>query len=90
MRLDMGKVDHFLEFANRPYFYWDVAYGTRVLKLDSGGKLSVPVVIRAVTRSTVVKQNQSFYEEEGSHPLSRSTLFKMLDVRAASQQRYKT
>ena len=30
-RLDMGKVDHFLEFANRPYFYQDVANGSRIL-----------------------------------------------------------
>lgn len=34
--LDMAKVNHFLEFANRPYFYQDVAYGSRVLTLDSG------------------------------------------------------
>ena len=33
----MGKVDHVLEFANRPYFHQDVAYGSRILKLDSGG-----------------------------------------------------
>jgi len=33
--LDIGKVDHFLEFANRPHFYQDVAYGSRILKLDS-------------------------------------------------------
>ena len=38
-RLDMGKVDHFLEFANRPYFYQDVAYGSQILKLDSGEKI---------------------------------------------------
>ena len=34
-RLDIGKVDHFLEFANRPHFYQDVAYGSRIPKLDS-------------------------------------------------------
>ena len=31
VRFDMGKV----EFANRPYFHQDVAYGSRILKLDS-------------------------------------------------------
>ena len=87
--LDMEKVDHFLEFGNRPYFYQDVAYGTRVLKLDSEEKICMPNVIRTVTRSTMVKQYQSFCEEEGFNPLSRSTLFKILDVREASQRRYK-
>lgn len=78
--LDMGKVDHFLEFANRPYFYHDVAYGSRILELP------MPNVVRTVTRSTMVKQYQSFSEEEGFNPLSRSTLFKILDVREASQR----
>ena len=86
-RLDMGKVDHFLEFANRPYFYQDVAYGSRILKLDSGEKIRMPNVVRTVTRSTMVKQYQSFCEEESFNPLSRSTLFKILDVREASQRR---
>ena len=86
-RLDMGKVDHFLEFANRPYFYQDVAYGSRILKLDSGEKIPMPNVVRTVTRSTMVKQYQSFCEEERFNPLSRSTLLKILDVREASQRR---
>ncbi|KAL9969858.1 hypothetical protein ACROYT_G022126 [Oculina patagonica] len=87
VRLDMAKVDHFLEFANRPYFYQDVAYGSRVLNLDSGEKIPMPNIIRTVTRSTMVKQYQSFCEEENFNPLRRSTLFKILDVRQASQRR---
>lgn len=87
VRLDMAKLDHFLEFANRPYFYQDVAYGSRILKLDSGERIPMPNVIRTVTRSTMVKQYQSFCEEENFTPLSRSTLFKILDVREASQRR---
>ncbi|KAL9961192.1 hypothetical protein ACROYT_G030092 [Oculina patagonica] len=86
VRLVMAKEDHFLEFANRPYFYQDVAYGSRVLKLDSGEKIPMPNVIRTVTRSTMVKQYQSFCEEENFNPLSWSTLFKISDVRQASQR----
>ena len=82
-RLDMGKVDYFLEFANRPYFFQDVAYGSRILKLDSGEKIPMPNVVRTVTRSTMVTQYQSF-------PFSRSTLFKILDVIEASQRRLDT
>ena len=87
VRLDMVKVAHFLEFANRPYIYKDVAYGSRKLTLDTGEKISMPNVIRTVTRSTMVHQYQSFCEEECFTPLSRSTLFKILDVREASQRR---
>ena len=41
-----------------------VAYGSRILKLDSGEKIPMPNVVRRVTRSTMVKQYQSFCEEE--------------------------
>ena len=34
--MNMVKVDHFIEFANRPYFHQDVSFGDQVLKLDSG------------------------------------------------------
>lgn len=39
VRLPAAKVDHLLDFINRPYFYQDVAFGTRKLKLESGEKL---------------------------------------------------
>ena len=35
VRLDMGKVDHFVEFTNRPYFYQDVSYGSKIITLDN-------------------------------------------------------
>ena len=46
IRLPMAKVDHFIDFVNRPYFYQDVAYGTRVIKLETGEKLAMPNVVR--------------------------------------------
>ena len=55
-RLPMDKVDHFLDFVNRPYFYQDVAFGTRKLKLSNGDTVSMPNVIRTVTRSTMISQ----------------------------------
>jgi uncharacterized protein YggL (DUF469 family) len=53
VRLNKVQVDHFIDFINRPYFYQDVAYGTRTLNMDSGAKLKMPNVIRTVTRSTM-------------------------------------
>ena len=56
--LNKAKVDHFVEFSNRPYFYQDVSYGTRVLKLQSGERLTMPNVIRTVTKSALISEYQ--------------------------------
>ncbi len=56
VRIDKTKLDHFLEFVNRPYFYQDVSYGTRKLKLDNGETITMPNIIRTVTRSTIIAQ----------------------------------
>ena len=87
VRLDTTLVDHFVDFINRPYFYQDVAFGTRKLKLDNGEEVTMPNVVRTVTRSTMISQYLMFCEEEMVVPLSRATLFRILEVREASQQR---
>lgn len=87
VRIDMSKVDHFIEFINRPYFYQDVSFGTKLLKLDSGETIEMPNVVRTVTRSTMISQYIQFCQEEKCEPLSRSTLFKILEVREASQRK---
>ncbi|KAK3745380.1 hypothetical protein QZH41_001418 [Actinostola sp. cb2023] len=87
VRLPMSKVDHFIDFINRPYFYQDVAYGTRVLKLDSGEKVTMPNVVRTVTRSTMIYQYLQYCSEDNFLPLCRRTLFKILEVREASQRK---
>ena len=55
-RIDLSKLNHFLTFADQPYFYQDVSYGTRMLKLESGEQIMMPNVVRTVTRSTVIEQ----------------------------------
>ena len=87
VRLDVTLVDHFIDFINRPYFYQDVAFGTQKLKLNNGQEVLIPIVIRTVTRSTMISQYLMFCEEEQVVPLSRATLFRILEVREASQQR---
>ncbi len=83
----MGKVDHFIEFTNRPYFYHDVAYGTRKITLDSGSKITMPNVVRNVTKSTIIAQYLKYCKEQDVEPLSRRTLFRILDVREGSQRK---
>ena len=87
VRLDVTLVDHFIDFINRPYFYQDVAFGTQKLKLNNGQEVLIPNVIRTVTRSAMISQYLMFCEEEQVVPLSRATLFRILEVREASQQR---
>ena len=55
VRLDMGKVDHFVEFIDRPYFYQDVSNGNKVLTLDNGDRTEMPNVVRILTRSTMIE-----------------------------------
>ena len=74
IRLPMAKVDHFIDFVNRPYFYQDVAYGTRVIKLETGEKLTMPNVVRTVTRTTMINQYLQYCDEEMFSPLSTRTL----------------
>ena len=87
IRLPIAKVNHFVDFANRPYFYQDVAYGTRVIKLETGEKLAMPNVVCTVTRTTMITQYLQYCEEEAFLPLSTRTLYKILEVREASQKR---
>ena len=89
VRLDTNKVDHFVDFINRPYFYQDVAFGTRKLSLSSGLKITMPNVVRTVTRcySTMVLQYLEHCQEEGFEPISRSTMYRILEVREASQRK---
>ena len=47
-RIDLMRLNHFLSLADQPYFYQDVSYGTRTLKLDSGEQLIMPNVVRTV------------------------------------------
>ena len=87
IRLPMAKVDHFVDFVNRPCFYQDVAYGTREIKLETGEKLAMPNVVRNVTRTTTINQYLQYYEEEAFLPISTRTLYKILEIREASQRR---
>ena len=83
----MVKLEHFLGFIDRPYFYQDVAFGTRRIKLESGEKFTMPNVIRTVTRATMIAQYIEFCKSENFDPLSRSSLYRVLSVRQASQRK---
>ena len=87
VKLDMKKVDHFIDFVSRPYYHQDVAYGVRKLKLENGDTITMPNVVRTVTRSTMITQYLQHCNDESFEPLSRRTLFRILEVREASQRK---
>jgi len=87
VRLDMSKVDHFVEFTDRPYFYQDVSHGSKILTLESGDRIEMPNFVRTVTRSTMIEQYLEYCKGQCHEPLSRSTLFKILEVQQASQRK---
>jgi hypothetical protein len=86
-RIDLSKLNHFLTFADQPYFYQDVSYGTRMLKLQSGEQIMMPNVVRTVTRSTMIEQYFKHCSDDDFEPLGRSTLFQILKVRESSQRK---
>ena len=87
VRLDPVKTDHFVDYISRPCFLQDVAYGTRKVKLDSGGHAVIPAVIRTLIPSRIVAQYQAYSREIGFDPASERTLFRILEVCSASMQK---
>ena len=87
VRIDKAKLDHFLEFTFRPYFYQDVSYGNRTIKLENGEELPMPNIVRIVARSTIIHQYLEFCEETEFEPMSQSTMWRILEVQEASQRK---
>ena len=85
VRMDKTKLDHFLEFTSRPYYYQDVAFGSRSVTLESGEELVMPNVVRTVARCTIINQYLEYCEETSFQPISRSSMWRVLEVQEASQ-----
>ena len=87
MRIDTSKLEHFLSFVAQPYFYQDVSFSTRTVKLVFGQRMVMPNVVRTVGRSTMIEQFHQRCREEEFQPLGRSTLYRILKVREASPRK---
>lgn len=86
-RLDPVKTNHFVNFIASANFIQDVANGTEKLKLDSGDKITIPNVIRTMVPSRIIKQYISYCQETDFKPASERTLYRIIDVCAASKQK---
>ena len=58
----------------------------RPIQTHTGLKLTMPNIIRKVTRATMIRQYLKFCEEEQYEPLSRASLFRVLKVREAFER----
>ena len=87
VELDPVKTNHFVNFFASENVIQDVAYGTKKLKLDSGDEITIPNVIRTMVPSRIIKQYISYYQETEFKPASERTLYRIIDVCAASKQK---
>ncbi|CAH1248588.1 Hypp8275 [Branchiostoma lanceolatum] len=86
-RLNPVKTDHFLSFLTQPHLLQDVAYGTKTMKLDSGETITIPAAIRTLIPSRIINQYQQHCAGANFQPLHDRTLFKIIEVCAASRQK---
>ncbi|CAC5390369.1 unnamed protein product [Mytilus coruscus] len=85
-RMDKSKLAHAVNFFTDPSFIQLVACGTRELNLDNGEKLVIPDIVRTTMHSTLVELYLSHCDETDSQPLSRSSLFRILNACSASKR----
>ena len=63
-RIENAKVDHFFDYISRPELLQDVAFGTKTLKLDSGGRVIIPAVVILESFSNIfVTANRSSFNQ---------------------------
>ena len=86
-KLDLGKVEHFIEFFISNGYFQDVAYGTTTLKLDSGQEIVVPRIIRTSIKLQLVNVYTDHCSLIGYKPLSQSSLLIILEDCKTSQRK---
>ena len=86
-RIENAKVYHFLDYISRPELLQDVAFGTKTLKLDSGGRVIIPAVVRTMIPPRIIQQYICYCKQEQFQPASERSLHRILDVYNASMQK---
>jgi hypothetical protein len=86
-RLDLDKVEDFLNFIFISGYYQDVDTGTTSLKLDNGDEISIPKAIRTILKAHIVRSYEHHCSQVGFEPLSERTLHRILDECKASHTR---
>ena len=77
-RMDMRKVEHFIDFIFSNGLLQDVAYGVTKLKYNSGDEQTIPhMILTSKYSHTIAFYQQSCFELSYT-PLSESTLWRIL------------
>ena len=84
MTVPQAKLDHFLDFITSPLIIQDLPFGEKSIKLSSKEVITVPNVVHLMIPESIATQYQTYAEECGLMPLSRSTLLRILSVCSAS------
>ena len=84
MTVSQAKLDHFLDFITSPLIIQGLPFGEKSIKLLSKEVITVPNVVRLMIPESIATQYQTYAEECGLTPLSRSTLLRILSVCSAS------
>ena len=84
-RISTSQVQHFLDFISRPEMAPDVAFGSKTLKLDSGDSIT-PAISQTMIPSRIIERYQSYCTQNSFEPAGQRSLYRMIDVCAASLQ----
>ena len=84
IRVDLRKLDHFLDFITSAHLIQDLPLGQKHLKLSCGDVIEVPNVIRLMIPQRVVQQYTQYCEETGFTPFSETTMRRVLSECSAS------
>ena len=84
-RISTSQVQHFLDFISRPEMAPDVAFGSKTLKLDSGDSIT-PAITQTMIPSRIIERYQSYCTQNSFEPAGQRSLYRMIDVCAASLQ----
>ena len=79
MKLDMSKVEHFLDFLFENKYLEDTYYGTSTLKLEDGMMFEIPQVVSTTIQSYVITVYQNHCATINYQPLSASCLHNVMD-----------
>ena len=86
-RLDLNKCEHFLDFIFSNELLQDVAYGITKLHFTNGECLTIPhAVVTARYKHIILYYNQ-FCQDNQFHPLSISSLYRVLKALKPSQRK---
>ncbi|KAK3745426.1 hypothetical protein QZH41_010250, partial [Actinostola sp. cb2023] len=86
-RISNVQIDHFIDYISRPEMLQDVAFGTKVIKLDSGESIIIPAVVRTMIPTRIIEQYISFCKQQNFVPAGPRSLYRIIKVCAASAQK---